>query len=106
SVMTLFNIEADYDLNIMKPNQTLIELTTRMQLGLTEVYQEFKPNLVLVHGDTSTTLSAALAAFYQKIDIGHVEAGLRTYNLYSPWPEEANRQLTGTLAKFHFAPTA
>lgn len=106
SVMTLFNIKADYDLNIMKPNQTLIELTTRMQLGLTEVYQEFKPNLVLVHGDTSTTLSAALAAFYQKIDIGHVEAGLRTYNLYSPWPEEANRQLTGTLAKFHFAPTA
>ena len=106
SVMSLFNIEADYDLNIMKPNQTLIELTTRMQLGLTEVYQEFKPNLVLVHGDTSTTLSASLAAFYQKIDIGHVEAGLRTYNLYSPWPEEANRQLTGTLAKFHFAPTA
>lgn len=106
SVMSQFNIEADYDLNIMKPNQTLIELTTRMQLGLTEVYQEFKPNLVLVHGDTSTTLSASLAAFYQKIDIGHVEAGLRTYNLYSPWPEEANRQLTGTLAKFHFAPTA
>lgn len=106
SVLSLFNIDADYDLNIMKPNQTLTELTARMQLGLAEVFQEFKPSLVLVHGDTSTTLSASLAAFYQKIDIGHVEAGLRTYNLYSPWPEEANRQLTGTLAKFHFAPTA
>lgn len=105
SVLTLFDITADYDLNIMKPNQTLVELTTRMQLELTEVLLEFKPKLVLVHGDTSTTLSAALAAYYQKIDIGHVEAGLRTYNLYSPWPEEANRQLTGTLAKFHFAPT-
>ena len=105
SVMSIFNITADYDLDIMKPNQTLIELTTRMQLGLTEIYQKFQPNLVLVHGDTSTTLSASLAAFYQKIDIGHVEAGLRTYNLYSPWPEEANRQLTGALAKFHLAPT-
>ncbi|ALH96663.1 UDP-N-acetylglucosamine 2-epimerase [Acinetobacter equi] len=105
SVLSLFTINADYDLNVMKPNQSLTELTAKMQLGLSEVYQDFQPNLVLVHGDTSTTLSASLAAFYQKIDIGHVEAGLRTYNLYSPWPEEANRQLTGTLAKFHFAPT-
>jgi len=106
SVLSLFNINADYDLNIMKPDQTLTELTARMQLGLGDVFKEFVPDLVLVHGDTSTTLSASLAAFYQKIDIGHVEAGLRTYNLYSPWPEEGNRQLTGTIAKFHFAPTS
>jgi len=104
-VLTIFNITPDYDLDIMKAGQDLYDVTSRVLLGLRDVFAECKPDLVLVHGDTSTSTTAALAAFYQQIPIGHVEAGLRTHNLYSPWPEEANRQLTGRLAKYHFAPT-
>ena len=104
-VLSLFEITPDYDLNIMKPGQDLFDITAAILLGLKPVLAEFKPDVVLVHGDTSTTFSASLAAFYQQIKIGHVEAGLRTGNLYSPWPEEANRKLTGVLANFHFAPT-
>lgn len=105
SVLSLFDITPDYDLNIMKSGQSLTTLTSRMLTGLEDVLQQFNPDVVLVHGDTTTTLSASLAAFYQKIDIGHIEAGLRTYNIYSPWPEEANRQLTSVLSRWHFAPT-
>ncbi len=105
-VLTLFNINPDYDLNIMQPGQGLTEITSRILLGLKPVLEEFKPDVVLVHGDTTTALSASLAAFYQQIPIGHVEAGLRTGDLLSPWPEEGNRRLTGDLAKWHFAPTA
>lgn len=105
-VLTLFNIKPDYDLNIMQPGQGLTEITSRILLGLKPVLEEFKPDVVLVHGDTTTALSASLAAFYQQIPIGHVEAGLRTGDLLSPWPEEGNRRLTGDLAKWHFAPTA
>lgn len=105
-VLELFEITPDYDLNIMKPGQDLYDVTTNILLGLKPVLEEFKPNLVLVHGDTSTTLSASLAAFYQQIAVGHVEAGLRTGNIYSPWPEEANRKVTGSIATLHFAPTA
>ncbi|EPF69992.1 non-hydrolyzing UDP-N-acetylglucosamine 2-epimerase [Acinetobacter rudis] len=105
SVLNLFDIIPDYDLDIMKSGQSLTALTSRMLTGLEGVLQHFHPDVVLVHGDTSTTLSASLSAFYQKIDIGHIEAGLRTYNLYSPWPEESNRQLTSVLSKWHFSPT-
>ncbi|MFI8416142.1 non-hydrolyzing UDP-N-acetylglucosamine 2-epimerase [Serratia sp. NPDC078593] len=104
-VLRLFDIVPDYDLNIMKPGQGLSEITCRILEGLKGVLEEFKPDVVLVHGDTTTTLATSLAAFYQRIPVGHVEAGLRTGDLYSPWPEEANRKLTGHLAMFHFAPT-
>ena len=105
SVLSVFDIQPDYDLNIMKAGQSLTELNSRMMLALEEVLVDCKPDIVLVHGDTSTTLSTAMAAFYQKIAVGHVEAGLRTYDIYSPWPEEANRQLTSVIAKWHFCPT-
>jgi UDP-N-acetylglucosamine 2-epimerase (non-hydrolysing) len=104
-VLDLFEITPDYDLNLMKPGQTLNDVTARILLELKPVMQEFKPDIVLVHGDTATTFAASLAAYYEKIPVGHVEAGLRTGNLYSPWPEEGNRKLTGALAKYHFAPT-
>ena len=104
-VLELFEITPDYDLNLMEPGQDLYDITTKVLLGLRSVLKEFQPDIVLVHGDTATTFASALAAFYQKIPVGHVEAGLRTGNLYSPWPEEANRVLTGRLAHWHFAPT-
>jgi|TARA_B110000879_G_C11126602_1_gene494170 UDP-N-acetylglucosamine 2-epimerase (non-hydrolysing) len=104
-VLELFKITPDYDLNLMKTGQTLNEVTARILLELKPVLQEFKPDVVLVHGDTATTFAASLAAYYEQIPVGHVEAGLRTGNLYSPWPEEGNRKLTGALAKYHFAPT-
>lgn len=104
-VMALFHIQADYDLNIMAQGQTLYDITGRVLRGLQEVFAKERPDCVLVHGDTTTTFTAALAAFYAQIPVGHVEAGLRTGNLLSPFPEEANRQLTGVLANYHFAPT-
>ncbi len=104
-VLDLFEIEPDYDLDVMRAAQTLNDLTVKILVGLKTVLEKFKPDVVLVHGDTSTTFSASLAAFHQQIKIGHVEAGLRTGNLYSPWPEEANRKLTSVLTNFHFAPT-
>jgi UDP-N-acetylglucosamine 2-epimerase (non-hydrolysing) len=104
-VLGLFQITPDYDLDLMKENQTLNSITSSILLDLKSVLEDFKPNLVLVHGDTATTFAAALAAFYEKIPVGHVEAGLRTGNLHSPWPEEANRKLTSVLADLHFAPT-
>ncbi|VAC91512.1 UDP-N-acetylglucosamine 2-epimerase [Enterobacter cloacae] len=104
-VLTLFSIVPDYDLNIMKPGQGLTEITCRILQELKPILESFKPDVVLVHGDTTTTVATSLAAFYQRIPVGHVEAGLRTGNLYSPWPEEANRTLTGHLAMYHFAPT-
>lgn len=104
-VMDLFHLKADYDLNIMAKGQTLYDITARVLRGLQDVFEKEHPDCVLVHGDTTTTFTAALAAFYAQIPVGHVEAGLRTGNLASPFPEEANRQLTGVLAKFHFAPT-
>jgi len=104
-VLDFFSITPDYDLDIMQAGQTLADVTARILSELTVVLEKEKPDLVLVHGDTNTTLSASLAAFYQQISIGHVEAGLRTGNIYSPWPEEANRKLTGALATFHFSPT-
>ncbi len=104
-VLELFDIVPDYDLDIMKPEQNLYEVTSNILLGLKEVFEEVQPDIVLVHGDTTTTLATSLAAFYQKIAVGHVEAGLRTSNIYSPWPEEGNRQVTGRLATYHFAPT-
>jgi UDP-N-acetylglucosamine 2-epimerase (non-hydrolysing) len=104
-VLKLFSIVPDYDLNIMSPGQGLTEITCRILTGLKPILESFKPDIVLVHGDTTTTAAASLAAFYQRISVGHVEAGLRTGDLYSPWPEEANRTLTGHLAKYHFAPT-
>lgn len=104
-VMDLFHLKADYDLNIMAQGQTLYDITGRVLRGLQEVFAKERPDCVLVHGDTTTTFTAALAAFYAQIPVGHVEAGLRTGNLLSPFPEEANRQLTGILARYHFAPT-
>lgn len=104
-VLSLFEIEPDYDLNIMKESQTLQGITTSIIEKLTPVLEEFQPHYILVHGDTTTTFAASLAAFYQKIPVGHVEAGLRTQNIYSPWPEEANRCLTSMLTSLHFAPT-
>ncbi len=104
-VLEIFSIQPDHDLNIMKDRQTLIDVTTRGLEGLNQVMQEVKPDIVLVHGDTTTTFIAALAAFYNKIVVGHVEAGLRTWNKYSPYPEEMNRQLTGVMADLHFSPT-
>jgi len=105
-VLDLFEIAPDYDLDIMKPGQSLSDVTTAIMTRIEPVLKEFKPDLVLVHGDTSTTFCTSLAAFYQRVAIGHVEAGLRTGDLLSPWPEEANRKLTGALAQVHFAPTA
>lgn len=104
-VLRIFEIAPDYDLDIMKPNQDLYDVTSRVLLGMRDVLCEAKPDIVLVHGDTTTSTSAALAAFYQQIPVGHVEAGLRTHNIYSPWPEEMNRQITGRIAMHHFAPT-
>lgn len=104
-VLRLFDLTPDYDLNIMKPQQDLTDVVTAILQGLKEVLVEFKPDIVLVHGDTATTFSASLAAYFQQIPVAHVEAGLRTGNIYSPWPEEANRKLTGALANLHFAPT-
>lgn len=104
-VLDLFQIKPDYDLNIMKAGQTLSEITSRVLLGLEEVIKEVRPHMVLVHGDTTTTFAGALAAFYQQVKVGHVEAGLRSGNIYSPYPEEANRMLTGRLTHLHFAPT-
>ncbi|MBQ4834148.1 UDP-N-acetylglucosamine 2-epimerase (non-hydrolyzing) [Pseudoalteromonas sp. MMG010] len=104
-VLELFSISPDYDLNIMKPGQSLFDITSNILQGLKAVFNDFKPDIVLVHGDTSTTFSASLAAFYQQIPVGHVEAGLRTGNLSSPWPEEGNRKLTGAITQLHFAPT-
>lgn len=105
-VLKLFNIVPDFDLDIMKAGQDLYDVTSRVLLGMRNVLQEVKPDVVLVHGDTSTSTAAALAAFYQQIPIGHIEAGLRTNNIYSPFPEEMNRQITSKLATFHFSPTA
>lgn len=104
-VLNLFEIIPDYDLNIMKQGQDLYDVTTKVLLGMRNVLSEAHPDIVLVHGDTTTSTAAALAAFYQQIPVGHVEAGLRTYNIYSPWPEEMNRQITGRIATLHFAPT-
>jgi len=105
SVLQLFEIKPDYDLDIMKKGQDLYDITSRVLLGMKEVLKEAKPDIVLVHGDTSTSTAAALSAFYQQIPVGHVEAGLRTHNIYSPWPEEMNRQITSRIATYHFAPT-
>jgi len=104
-VLHIFEITPDYDLNIMKQGQDLYDVTARVLLGMRDVLKEARPDVVLVHGDTTTSTAAALAAYYQQIPVGHVEAGLRTHNIYSPWPEEMNRQLTGRLATYHFAPT-
>lgn len=105
-VLRIFEIVPDYDLNIMKQGQDLYDVTARVLTGMREVLKETKPDVVLVHGDTTTSTAAALAAFYQQIPVGHVEAGLRTHDIYSPWPEEMNRQITGRIAAWHFAPTA
>ena len=105
-VLELFEIEPDFDLNIMKAGQTLTDVTTAILTGLKPVLEEFEPDVVLVHGDTATTFAASLAAYYQQIKVGHIEAGLRTGNIYSPWPEEANRKLTSAITNYHFAPTA
>ncbi|MBR2486286.1 MAG: UDP-N-acetylglucosamine 2-epimerase (non-hydrolyzing) [Paludibacteraceae bacterium] len=104
-VLRLFDITPDYDLNIMKPNQDLYDITSRILLGMRDVLKEVQPDIVLVHGDTTTSMTAALAAFYQQIPVGHVEAGLRTGNIYSPWPEEMNRLITGRITTYHFSPT-
>ena len=104
-VLHLFEITPDYDLNIMKPGQDLYDVTARVLVGMRDILKEAQPDVVLVHGDTTTSTAAALAAFYQQIPVGHVEAGLRTHNIYSPWPEEMNRQITGRIATYHFAPT-
>ncbi len=104
-VLHLFNIEPEYDLNVMKPGQGLAQITASVLVGLKPILEDLSPDLVLVHGDTTTTLSTSLAAYYQQIAVGHVEAGLRTGNIYSPWPEEINRKVTGSIAQLHFAPT-
>ena len=105
-VLQIFDIQPDYDLNIMKQGQDLYDVTAKVLTGMRDVLKEAKPDVVLVHGDTTTSTAAALAAFYQQIPVGHVEAGLRTHNIYSPWPEEMNRQITGRIATYNFAPTA
>lgn len=104
-VLQLFDIKPQYDLNIMKQGQDLYDVTARVLVGMRDVLKEAQPDVVLVHGDTTTSMAAALAAFYQQIPVGHVEAGLRTHNIYSPWPEEMNRQITGRIAEYNFAPT-
>lgn len=105
-VLEIFEIKPDYDLNIMQKGQDLYDVTSRVLLGMRDVLKQVSPDVVLVHGDTTTSTAAAMAAFYQQIPVGHVEAGLRTHNLYSPWPEEMNRQVTGRIAEYDFAPTA
>ncbi len=105
-VLHIFDIKPDYDLNIMKTGQDLYDVTSRVLLGMRDVLKEVHPDVVLVHGDTTTSTATALAAFYQQIPVGHVEAGLRTHNIYSPWPEEMNRQMTGRISTYHFAPTS
>jgi len=104
-VLTIFDIKPDYDLNIMKQGQDLYDVTARVLTGMRDVFKKCRPDIVLVHGDTTTSTAAALAAFYQQIPVGHIEAGLRTHNIYSPWPEEMNRQITGRIATYNFAPT-
>ena len=104
-VLDIFEIKPDYDLNIMAPNQDLYDITSKVLLGMRDVLKDFQPDVVLVHGDTTTSMAAGLAAFYQQIKVGHVEAGLRTYNLQSPWPEEMNRQVTDRICDYYFAPT-
>lgn len=104
-VLTIFDVKPDFDLNIMKQGQDLYDVTSRVLTGMRDVFKECMPDVVLVHGDTTTSTAAALAAFYQQIPVGHVEAGLRTHNIYSPWPEEMNRQITGRIATYDFAPT-
>ena len=104
-VLQIFGIKPDYDLNIMKQQQDLYDVTSRVLLGMRDILKEVQPDVVLVHGDTTTSTASALAAFYQQIPVGHVEAGLRTYNIYSPWPEEMNRQITGRIATYNFSPT-
>ncbi len=104
-VLNIFEIVPDYDLNLMQPDQDLFDLTSRIILNMRQVLNDFKPDLVLVHGDTTTSSMAALASFYNRVSVGHVEAGLRTNNIYSPWPEEMNRQITGRISNWHFAPT-
>ena len=104
-VLNIFDIKPDYDLNIMKQGQDLYDVTARVLTGMRDVFKKCKPDVVLVHGDTTTSTAAALAAFYQQIPVGHVEAGLRTHNIYSPWPEEMNRQITGRIATYNFSPT-
>ena len=105
TVLSVFDIQPDYDLNIMQQGQDLYDVTSRVLVGMRDVLKQCRPDVVLVHGDTTTSTAAALAAFYQQIPVGHVEAGLRTHNIYSPWPEEMNRQITGRIADYHFAPT-
>ncbi|WP_257558113.1 non-hydrolyzing UDP-N-acetylglucosamine 2-epimerase [Sphingobium sp. CFD-2] len=105
-VLQIFHLEAAYDLRIMRPKQDLSDITSAVLLGMREVFEQFRPDIVLVHGDTASTMSASLAAYYHQIPVGHVEAGLRTHNIYSPWPEEANRKLTGAITTLHFAPTS
>ncbi|MCQ1546295.1 UDP-N-acetylglucosamine 2-epimerase (non-hydrolyzing) [Bacteroides clarus] len=104
-VLDIFDIKPDYDLNIMKQGQDLYDVTSRVLLGMRDVLKQVRPDIVLVHGDTTTSTAAALATFYQQIPVGHIEAGLRTHNIYSPWPEEMNRQITGRISAYHFAPT-
>lgn len=104
-VLRIFDVKPDFDLNIMKQGQDLTDVTARVLTGMRDVFQQCRPDVVLVHGDTTTSTAAALAAFYQRIPVGHVEAGLRTHNLYSPWPEELNRQITGRIATYNFSPT-
>lgn len=104
-VLTIFDVKPDYDLNIMKQGQDLYDVTARVLTGMRDVFKACRPDVLLVHGDTTTSTAAALAAFYQQIPVGHVEAGLRTHNIYSPWPEEMNRQVTGRIAEYNFAPT-
>ena len=104
-VLNIFDVKPDYDLNIMKTGQDLYDVTARVLTGMRDVFKECKPDIVLVHGDTTTSTAAALAAFYQQIPVGHVEAGLRTHDIYSPWPEEMNRQITGRIATYNFSPT-
>ena len=104
-VLNIFEVKPDYDLNIMKQGQDLYDVTARVLTGMRDVFKKCKPDVVLVHGDTTTSTAAALAAFYQQIPVGHVEAGLRTHNIYSPWPEEMNRQITGRIATYNFSPT-
>lgn len=105
-VLQIFDVKPDYDLNIMKQGQDLYDITARVLIGMRDVFRECKPDVVLVHGDTTTSTASALAAFYQQIPVGHVEAGLRTHTIYSPWPEEMNRQITGRIATYNFAPTS
>ena len=104
-VLNIFDVKPNYDLNIMKQGQDLTDVTARVLTGLRDVFTECRPDIVLVHGDTTTSMAGALAAFYAQIPVGHVEAGLRTYNIYSPWPEEINRQIIGRIAAYNFSPT-